>query len=177
MATTKSSTSSGSKIKITPGAVVCQEAELKGDITIAAKTVVHPKARIFAEQGPIVIGEGNLIEEQTLIWNSTPRKTMVIGNFNVFEIGCTSEALKIGNNNILEAKSKVGALVELNDGCVVGNRCRIEMQETLTNNTVIYGQNGSRRKATEMPAQQTLQLDFLTKILPNYHHLKKPVRQ
>lgn len=34
-----------------------------------ARTVVHPKARIIAEAGPIVIGEGNLIEEQVLIIN------------------------------------------------------------------------------------------------------------
>ena len=177
MASTKSSSSSSTKAKITPGAVVCQEAELKGEITVGAKTVVHPKARIIAEHGPIVIGEGNLIEEQTLIWNSTHGKTMVIGNFNVFEIGCISQAVNIGNNNVLEAKSKVGPQVELGDGCVIGNKCQIETQEKLASNTVIYGQNGSRRKASEMPAQQTLQLDFLTKILPNYHHLKKPFRQ
>lgn len=174
MASTKSSSS---KIKITPGAVVCQEAELKGEISIAAKTVVHPKARIIAENGPIIIGEGNLIEEQALLWNSTPGKSMVIGNFNVFEIGCTSESLRIGNNNVAEAKSKLGPLVEVEDGCVIGNKCRVETQEKLSNNTVIYGQNGSRRIASEVPAQQTLQLDFLTKILPNYHHLKKPFRQ
>ena len=174
MSSTKSATS---KIKITPGAVVCQEAELKGEISIAAKTVVHPKARIIAEHGPIVIGEGNLIEEQALIWNSTPGKPMVIGNFNVFEIGCMSEATRIGNNNVIEAKSKVGSQVELGDGCVVGNKCRLESREEVSNNTVVFGQNGSRRIASEVPAQQTLQLDFLTKILPNYHHLKKPIRQ
>ena len=174
MASTKSTSS---KIKITPGAVVCQEAELKGEILIAAKTVVHPKARIIAENGPIIIGEGNLIEEQALIWNSTPGKSMVIGNFNVFEIGCTSEALRIGNNNVIEAKSKLGPQVELEDGCVIGNKCRVETQEKLSNNAVIYGQNGNRRVASEAPAQQTLQLDFLTKILPNYHHLKKPFKQ
>ncbi|XP_065064450.1 dynactin subunit 6-like [Rhopilema esculentum] len=166
-----------SKIRITPGAVVCQEAEIKGEVTIAARTVVHPKARIIAEHGSIIIGEGNLIEEQTLIWNSTPGKTMVIGNYNVFEIGCISEALAVGNNNVLEAKCKVGPLVELGDGCVIGNMCRMDTKEKLSNNTVIYGQNANRRKASEIPAPQTLQLDFLTKILPNYHHLKKPFRQ
>jgi len=30
---------------------------------------VHPKARINAEAGPIIIGEGNLIEEQCEIIN------------------------------------------------------------------------------------------------------------
>ncbi|KAJ3614853.1 hypothetical protein NHX12_018423 [Muraenolepis orangiensis] len=63
------------------------------------RTVVHPKARIIAEAGPIVIGEGNLIEEQALIINGYPKnitadsqdeepKTMTIGINNVFEVGC-----------------------------------------------------------------------------------------
>lgn len=34
------------------------------------RTVIHPKARIIAEAGPIIIGEGNLIEEQALIINA-----------------------------------------------------------------------------------------------------------
>ena len=32
-------------------------------MTIGPRTVVHPKARIIAEAGPIFIGEGNLIGE------------------------------------------------------------------------------------------------------------------
>lgn len=80
--------------KIAAGAVVCVESEIRGDVTIGesysktpsfilmpfihrgfivtpsgARTVVHPKARIIAEAGPVVIGEGNLIEEQVLIIN------------------------------------------------------------------------------------------------------------
>ena len=51
-----SSSSSKSSVKIAPGAVVCNECELKGDITIGPRTVVHPKARIIAEAGPIIIG-------------------------------------------------------------------------------------------------------------------------
>ena len=52
-----SSSSSKSSVKIAPGAVVCNECELKGDITIGPRTVVHPKARIIAEAGPVIIGE------------------------------------------------------------------------------------------------------------------------
>ena len=55
--------------RISPDALVCHTATLDGDITIGARTVVHPKATIIAKDGPIVIGEGNLIEEQTIIVN------------------------------------------------------------------------------------------------------------
>jgi len=36
---------------------------------LGSRTVVHPKARIVAEAGPVVIGEGNLIEERCEIIN------------------------------------------------------------------------------------------------------------
>lgn len=56
-------------VKVTPGAVVCLEADYYGEITIGSRTVIHPKARILAEAGPIIIGEGNLVEEQAQIIN------------------------------------------------------------------------------------------------------------
>ncbi|XP_072020611.1 dynactin subunit 6-like [Amphiura filiformis] len=169
-------------VKIGTGAVVCVEAELRGDITVGARTVVHPKARIIAEAGPIVIGESNLIEEQVLIINSKEDdnreggQTMIIGANNVFEVGCRCEALRVGDNNIIEAKAVVGRETQLSNGNVVGAFCEVTGNEGLPENTVIYGDNCSRRIQAERPPAQTLQLDFLMKILPNYHHLKKSTR-
>jgi hypothetical protein len=36
---------------------------------LGSRTVIHPKARIIADAGPIIIGEGNLIEERAEIIN------------------------------------------------------------------------------------------------------------
>lgn len=58
-----------SRIKIANGAVVCSECELQGDIVIGARTVIHPRAKILALSGPIIIGENNIIEEQVQIIN------------------------------------------------------------------------------------------------------------
>ncbi|XP_051513307.1 dynactin subunit 6-like [Myxocyprinus asiaticus] len=174
-------------VKIAAGAVVCVESEIRGDITIGSRTVVHPKARIIAEAGPIVIGEGNLIEEQALIINSYPEnilpdtddvepKTMNIGVNNVFEVGCVSQALKIGDNNVIESKAEVGKNVILSSGCIVGACCQVNTCELIPENTVIFGSECLRRVQTERPQPQTLQLDFLMKILPNYHHMKKTMK-
>lgn len=74
------------KYTIHSKAVVCQDVELKGDITIGSGTqkpvsrihesehlpqgtIVHPKATIFAIAGPIVIGSGCIIEEGAIIVN------------------------------------------------------------------------------------------------------------
>ncbi|XP_036439098.1 dynactin subunit 6 [Colossoma macropomum] len=174
-------------VRIAAGAVVCVESEIRGDVTIGPRTVVHPKARIIAEAGPIIIGEGNLIEEQALIINSYPEnimpdtegvepKTMTIGVNNVFEVGCVSQALKIGDNNVIESKADVGRNVILTSGCIIGSCCQVNTCEVIPENTVIYGSGCMRRVQTERPQPQTLQLDFLMKILPNYHHLKKTVK-
>ena len=56
-------------MKIAKGSVVCAEADLRGDVTVGSNAIIHPKARILAYGGPIVIGEGCLIEEQTVILN------------------------------------------------------------------------------------------------------------
>ncbi|KAL1023887.1 hypothetical protein UPYG_G00048530 [Umbra pygmaea] len=173
--------------KIAAGAVVCVESEIRGDVTIGARTVVHPKARIIAEAGPIVIGEGNLIEEQAVIINSYPEnitpeseevepKTMIIGINNVFEVGCLSQALSIGDNNVIESKANLGRNMVLTSGCIIGACCQVNTCEEIPENTVIYGSGCQRRVQTEKPQPQTLQLDFLMKILPNYHHLKKTVK-
>ena len=122
--------------------------------------------------GPIIVGDGNLIEEQSKIVNTHPGHTMVVGHSNVFEIGTRVEAKSIGSNNVFEAKTFIGSEVEVTNGCVIGAMCRVDGCETLSENTVIYGQNNHRRKAAEKPPPQMLQLDFLSKILPNYHHLK-----
>uniref|UniRef100_A0A3Q1ETN4 Dynactin subunit 6 n=1 Tax=Acanthochromis polyacanthus TaxID=80966 RepID=A0A3Q1ETN4_9TELE len=148
-------------VKIAAGAVVCVESEIRGDVTIGPRTVVHPKARIIAEAGPIVIGEGNLIEEQALIINSYPEnitpdsevepKTMTIGINNVFEVGCVSQALKIGDNNVIESKADVGRNVILTSGCIIGAFCQVNTCEVIPENTVIYGSGCMRRVQTERP--------------------------
>ncbi|CAH8632809.1 unnamed protein product [Schistosoma bovis] len=169
-------TSFRSQVRITPGAVVCSECELSGEIIIGANTIIHPKARIIAEAGPIHIGSFNLIEEQVEIVNRIPGSIMKIGDYNVFEVGAHCYALEVGDNNVFEAKCHIGSNVKITHGCVVGAMCSMDSGETLPECTVVYSDEGHRRIATERPAAQTLQLDFLTKILPNYHHLMKASR-
>lgn len=57
------------RVKIYHGAIVCKEAKLRGDVTVGSMTVIHPCATIIAEAGPVVIGDGNIIEEQVTIIN------------------------------------------------------------------------------------------------------------
>lgn len=172
---------SKSEVKIYHGAIVCKETKIRGDVIIGSMTIVHPCATIIAEAGPIIIGDGNIIEEQVVIINrlsnshsSTDELPVLrIGNNNVFEVGCTVESLNIGDNNVLECKSYIGHGINLGIGCVIGAGCRLTVPEMVPDNTIIFGTKCFRRISTDKPPSQQLQRDFLTKVLPNYHHLKK----
>ncbi|KAL7058086.1 hypothetical protein AAHC03_016597 [Spirometra sp. Aus1] len=158
-------------VKIAPGAVVCSESELQGDISIGTRTVIHPKARIIAECGPIKIGESNLIEERVEIINNVPNSVMIVGDFNVFEVGARCQSREVGDSNVFESKCFVGPKVRISNGCIIGAMCNVTAPGSIPENTVIYGEKCDRRVAGERPPTQALQLDFLGKILPNYHHL------
>lgn len=75
---------------IVEGAVVCDGAVLCGDITIGQDTVVFPGARIecLIGAGPIVIGQGCVVEEAASIL-SKDAGGVVVGDGNLFEVGCT----------------------------------------------------------------------------------------
>ncbi|KAG5670911.1 hypothetical protein PVAND_001140 [Polypedilum vanderplanki] len=172
------------KIKVMPKAVVCEDSTIKGDVTICSGSVIHPSAQIIAESGPIIIGENCIIEEYAKIIHRIPpdhklaqekNHVLVIGANNLFEVGSTVEALKIGEKNIFECKSYVSSNVTISSGCVIGAGCHVVGEQHLPENTVIFGKNCQQREALDkVSGSHMLQLDFLRKVLPNYHHLRKP---
>ncbi|CAH0390980.1 unnamed protein product [Bemisia tabaci] len=165
---------------IAAGSVVCKDIKLLGIVTIGAQNVVHPRASILAENGPIVIGDGNIFEEQTVIRNKLPKdasgqpQTLFIGNNNMFEVSCVCEAKAVGDNCVLEAKCYVGPEVEITNGCFIGAACRLTLPEKLPENFSVCGTNHLRKIMSDKPLSLALQRDHLAKVLPNYHHLKKP---
>ncbi|KAF5298557.1 hypothetical protein FQA39_LY11758 [Lamprigera yunnana] len=172
-------------IKIMGGAIVCEEAKLRGDITIGPHCIIHPCATIIAEAGPIILGDYCLIEEQAKIihrqrFDQADKETipvLIIGSHNVFEVDCTVEASKIGSNNVFESKCFVGNKVGITNGCVIGTACKVTEEQMLKENTIIYGSNCAVREGLDRPVMQTAQMDTLSKMLPNYHHLRRPIKK
>lgn len=170
------------RLKIYPKTVICDdESVLIGEVTISSGCVIHPHATVHAKSGPIIIGENCLIEEYATIIHDTgsvdldnPGPTLVIGPNNVFEVGCTVEASAIGERNVFECKSYVSNLVTVSNNCVIGAGCKLIDEHRLPENTVIYGKRSEQRETIEKQKALSMQLDHLRKVLPNYHHIKKP---
>ena len=95
--------------------VFCHEAMIKGNVTFGDGCIVHPGANINAEEGDIVFGDFNIVEEYARIVNkpredgkgNVVRKTMRIGSYNTFEVSCYIESSDIGDMNDFGVKSSV----------------------------------------------------------------------
>jgi len=167
------------KYTIHSKAVVCQDVELKGDITIGSGTIVHPKATIFAIAGPIVIGTGCIIEEGAIIVNRR-KEVMRIGDDNLFEIGCRVESPTIGNSNTISTKARVHHTVRISSYCVIGAGCLVvpTEDEMLDERTVIYGPAAERRLWSGRGKVQEADLrkkhaEYLREMLPKFNRLRR----
>ncbi|KAG8925173.1 hypothetical protein FRC03_009014 [Tulasnella sp. 419] len=159
-------------------AIVCQDVELKGDITIGSGTVVHPKATIFAVAGPIVIGANCIIEEAVIIVNRR-KDIMRIGDDNLFEIGCRVEAPSIGNFNTISTRARIHHTARLTSYCVIGPGTLLvpEEDETLDEYTVVYGTGAQRRTWSGRGKAQEADLrrkhsEYLRDMLPKFNRLR-----
>ena len=105
--------------------VFCHEAMIKGNVIFGDGCIVHPGANINAEEGDIIFGDYNIIEEYARIVNrprdtkqGKVKQTMRIGNYNTFEVGCYVESSEIGDMNDFGVKSSVLK------NCVIQNSCQ-----------------------------------------------------
>lgn len=160
-------------------AVVCQDSELKGDITIGAGTIVHPKATIFAIAGPIVIGTNCILEEGCILVNRR-KEVMRIGDDNLFEICCRVESPSIGNFNTFSTKSRVHHTIRVSSYCVIG-ACSLVVptQDQLFDDfTVVYGPTAEQRVWSGRGKIQEADLrrkhaEYLREMLPKFNRLRR----
>ncbi|OAV95802.1 hypothetical protein PTTG_08293 [Puccinia triticina 1-1 BBBD Race 1] len=101
-----------------PTAIVAQDVDLVGEVTIGAHCIIHPSCTIVA-LGPIIFGPGCIVEEQSVICNRR-KTTMKIGANNIFSVGSRVEAVSIGNRNVFEGKSRVSGEVMIGNDSVIG---------------------------------------------------------
>lgn len=88
-----------------------------GNIFIDAGCIIHPKAKIIAEGDcSILIGKYNIIEENVIIRavpkfnpqsNLKETITVMIGNFNIFKVGCEVENTNIYHHNYFDYRCKL----------------------------------------------------------------------
>ena len=62
-------TSISTRLSAHPSALICLDTDIRGEVTVGAGSVVHPRAAILAVGGPIVIGRNFVLEETAVLVN------------------------------------------------------------------------------------------------------------
>ncbi|AAW41739.2 conserved hypothetical protein [Cryptococcus deneoformans JEC21] len=164
--------------------LICADTDLRGPISVGPNVIIHPRATIYAAAGPIMLGEGCIVEEGCIIVNRK-KDTMKIGENNHFMVGCRIESPSIGNNNIFQPKSTASGGVIVTDNCIISAGTILlpsptgtdQEPETLPPYTVIYGADSSRRTwdgsghVAEM-ALRSKQAEYLREIMPKFNRLR-----
>ena len=155
------------------------DTDIRGKVTIKSGTIVHPRAKMDASLGPITVGENCIIEENVQLVSGP--SGMMIGDGNMFRVGCRVSAPMIGNCNVFEARSKVFRSVCVSNFCVIGAACTIgantDELESLTERAVIWGSASSMRVwggdgAGQQLAMHAKQQQYLREQLPKHHKLR-----
>ncbi|GAA5878797.1 hypothetical protein JCM16303_007186 [Sporobolomyces ruberrimus] len=102
--------------------VIVADSDLRGEITIGSGSVLQPRCTILALSGPIIIGSNNIIEENVVIVNRL-KQPLVIGDYNLFQVGCRIESPKIGDYNNFGIRSRVSPHVQVESNCTIGAGC------------------------------------------------------
>ena len=140
--------SSQASSKAPPTTVICEAAEIQGNVNFGDGCVVHPGAFIDARGGTIIFGEHNIIEEKARIVNKirgkdpkTGRpimKEMRVGSYNLFECGCTISSSEIGDMNDFCHKSFVEDNCKIASCCYVGPKVTLPVGTKMVDNQVAY---------------------------------------
>jgi dynactin 6 len=183
----KQGAEANTQLRIEPGALVCRTSNIQGDVTIMSGTVVHPKASILAEGGPIIIGPNNIIEEFVLIrneWlidetaekgkNLRERPPMFIGSHNHFEVCAEITSCKIGDYNRFEPRSRVPSGLSVGNYSVVGAGASI--RERPPDYSVVFGPLAAVTRVlgfdlTDVHEQHMTHLQLLRETLPLHNHV------
>ncbi|KAI8323909.1 trimeric LpxA-like protein, partial [Martensiomyces pterosporus] len=161
------------RLQLAPRALVCKNSTIEGDVRIGNGTVVHVGAAIIAKNGPIIIGSNNIISERVVIVNnhSTP---LTIGDENLLETDARIEGRGMGHRNTVQVRGRVAGTSTLGNNCVVGTMCSTAPNESVPDNTVLFGNPQSRRLRTDGSmelAAHRKHLEYIHDMLPRYNHI------
>ena len=134
---------------------ICRNVRVEGDVKFGFGCMIHPYAKIIAEEGSsITFGDYNIIEEGVIIkaCSKLNPKTknhesceINIGNYNHFKIGAYLENTNIDNCNVIDYRAKavnsyiqsktvMAPLTQLKEGRVLKESAVFLPQDKLTFN-------------------------------------------
>jgi len=129
-------------------------------------TVLQPRCTILAMSGPIILGSNNIVEENVVIVNRL-KQPMVIGDNNLFEVGCRQSSL--ASSFICSAKSL--DVDSMNQASNHLQSVQTTLSESVPEFHLILSSN--QTVPSEQDASSSLLHSLYPRLFPRLHHSPK----
>ena len=124
---------------VDPSAVLFDSAELTGDITVGAGTIIGAGVRILGDShGPVRIGAGVQILENSVL-HLLPDNELVIHDGVLIGPGCMIHGCELGEGTVVEPGANVCDWVTLGAGCHVLAGSVVKQRSTFAAHTIVDG--------------------------------------
>ncbi|TLD29132.1 hypothetical protein PspLS_03657, partial [Pyricularia sp. CBS 133598] len=144
-------------------------------ITISSESVIHPRARLESEGGPVNIGRRCIVQERVLLGagGNHAEGSVTLGDYVTVEAAANIECggTMIGEGTIVGVGCKIGPGAFIGKYCTLTPRSVIAPKERIPDGTVVYS-NGMRRPDKRgiidlRKEAQVRQIEALRRLIPS----------
>ena len=136
---------------VDPSAVLFDSAELTGDITVGAGSIIGAGVRILGDShGPVRIGAGVQILENSVL-HLLPDNELVIHDGVLIGPGCMIHGCELGEGTVVEPGANVCDWVTLGAGCHVLAGSVVKQRSTFAAHTIVDGFPATAVGVSEAP--------------------------
>ncbi|KAF4554869.1 Hypothetical protein D9617_3g019380 [Elsinoe fawcettii] len=167
--------------KIDPTATISDKAILVGShpITIGARTVLHPFAKVDSTNGPVSLGTFCIVSERAAIGPGSQvasGSSVAIEDHVNIETGAVIESNSIGKCSIVGAYAQLDANTQLGKFCKIAPKCTLSRGTALPDFTVLLDAGHSRIDTTTSSRRdiqdlkikgQVMHVDTLKRLIPS----------
>ena len=90
---------------------------------------------------------------------------MVIGSYNLFEVGCQVDFCEIGSYNVFEHRVKIEANCKIGNGCIITAGVRLPTGTVIPDSTIVYGEGRMMKNLTMTEDAFKLNIKALAEVL------------
>lgn len=118
---------------IDPGAYVCREATIIGDVTVAEDATVWPGAVLRGDLNPVTVGQGSHIEDNCVFHQGEVGERVIVGHGAILNVASVSDNVLIGMNATLNRDVRIA------ERCVIAPNAVVPEGRHIPSETLVHG--------------------------------------
>jgi carbonic anhydrase/acetyltransferase-like protein (isoleucine patch superfamily) len=127
--------------KLADDVFVAPNAEVIGEVEMAAKSSVWFSSVIRADGAPVRLGTGTDIQDNSVV-DSRPGQSCTLGEYTTLGHAAAVHASQVGSNVLVAINATVMPGCVIGDGCIIAANATVPENTTVPPNSLVVGDAG-----------------------------------